>query len=128
LQAENWYKIIDFDEIKIVSVNQKYMLGRNKSQLVLSPKYRDFKDDLSLNCKQRLITQRLKFKDNAKFKIEIELECYVDIDAPVKCILDSIFRTGIIEANDRDVMELIVKKKKRKKGSLSSIKVFICEI
>lgn len=69
-----------------------------------------------------------EFDPLRKFKVAIEFQGYCDVDAPIKCVLDGIFRPGIIDTDDRQVMELIVKKKHIKRGSLGSIQVYIEEI
>lgn len=114
--------IVDLNNINMASINQKYI---NKS-FVLSKEYRNFKDAVSWNCKAHI--KEKEFDILRKFKIAIEFSAYCDVDAPIKPILDGIFRPGIIDADDRQVLELHIIKKPLKRGSLGSLQVYIEEI
>lgn len=53
------------------------------------------------------------------------MSSYSDIDAPLKCILDGLFRIGVVDADDKQVNELIIQKQIAKKGELNNLRVFI---
>jgi Holliday junction resolvase RusA-like endonuclease len=99
-------KIIDIEGIKIASINQKY--GFANGRAYLTKQYRDFKRLIVMPCK--------KFKLDGPYRLQIEFGGYIDIDAPIKCILDGIATAGVI-CNDREVYELKVIKYPQKKGA-----------
>ena len=102
-------KILDIDNIQRCSINQKY--NRNFS---LTGKYRNFKKHIKLCAKKKFVESPLS--------VLIVAEMYIDIDAAIKPIFDSL--EGINFYNDRDVLELRVLKKYHKKSKESRLMVF----
>jgi Holliday junction resolvase RusA-like endonuclease len=95
-------KIIDLENIKIPSVNEKYIkIG------VLSPKYRMWKEYLARSCVRKKLT--------GPYRIEIYIDTYKDIDNCVKLIIDAVASAGVID-DDKNVVQLFVSKQPIKKG------------
>jgi Holliday junction resolvase RusA-like endonuclease len=107
-------KVIDLQDVQIRSVNKKYIINRRTGRLVPSREYREFKNILEWACTGKSIEK--------PYRVKILLETYLDIDNPLKAILDSLNK--IIE-DDRYILELIVCKKPLKRGKKGKIKVFI---
>jgi hypothetical protein len=109
-------KIIDIDNVKIPSVNRKY-----NGNFTLTKDYRTFKKIIASNCFCPVIV-------DPPYAIRIVFSGYIDIDNPVKCILDGISDAGAI-ANDRDVLSLHVDKTAIGRGKPGAIAVFLghCE-
>lgn len=107
-------KILDMENIKIPSVNQKYILSHGR--LVLNDEYRQFKDDMALCCK--------KVKISPPYVVFIEIESYKDIDNSIKPILDSLKMAEVI-TDDKEVYGLSVRKKTRKRGKAEALRVFV---
>ena len=104
--------ILDIENIKITSVNRKYGKG-----FYLTNEYRTFKSVISHNCRRGIAIK-------PPYRVQIFLAMYLDIDNPVKCILDGLADAGIID-NDRNITELLVIKEPIKKNKLGRIKVDI---
>lgn len=102
-------------ELKLPAINNKYCISRFSRQLVLSSDYRAGKDALSISCRNLLIT--------TPYGIKIEVETYKDIDSCVKAVIDVVSEK--IGMNDKDCLELVVSKKRRKRGSIDKIKVSV---
>lgn len=95
-------KIIELENIKIPSVNGKYIkIG------VLSKEYR--------LCKNLLRNSCVRKKINGPYRVEIYIDTYKDIDNCVKIIIDSMAEAGVID-NDKNVKQLYVSKEFLKKG------------
>lgn len=105
-------KVIDLKDIKMTSINEKYSVGKNR-KLFLNKKYLDFKNLLSLVCR--------KVDVEKPYRVDIYLKGYLDIDNPIKCILDSL----ICLENDRYIEELHVYKTPLKRGRPCDLKVFV---
>ena len=116
-----WTKVLDIPAIKIVSINQKYILARKSRRLVLNPLFRDFKQKLCFYCERYLVLANLNISSFTKVKIEVET--YTDIDACIKVVLDAVSQA--IGIDDKVIEGLEVKKKKIKRVALGSIKVFV---
>jgi len=106
------HKVIDIDRIKLRSVNKKY--NRN---FTLTAQYKVFKQILFYEIKKP------KVEIKPPYVVHIYLETYLDIDNPLKPILDVL--EGSIINNDRYIEKLIIDKIPGKKGRDSSIKVFV---
>ena len=63
-----------------------------------------------------------KIKIDPPYRVEIYLTTYLDLDNPVKIILDSLDNAI---TNDREILELHVYKTKTKRGKLGGIRVFV---
>lgn len=107
------HEVIKLEGIKLTSVNQKYITGG----FTLSKSYRELKELLSLTCK--------KIELKPPYRVEIYLETYLDIDNCLKNILDSL---GNCIVNDREILELLVHKKKTKRGKPGSVRVLVEEL
>ena len=114
-------KILDIPSIKIVSINQKYILAKGSRRLILNPTFRDFKMQLCHYAERYLALAELDPWPITK--VHIELKTYVDIDACIKVVLDGVCLA--MECNDRDILELRVTKEKLKRGQPSSIRVYV---
>jgi Holliday junction resolvase RusA-like endonuclease len=114
--------IVDLENINLASVNKKYV---NKN-FALSNEYRNFKDAVSWSAKAHLVDK--EFDALGRFKMLIEFSAATDIDNVIKPVIDGVFRVGILEADDKNVLELIVKKKPIKRGKLGSIQVYLEQI
>lgn len=108
----NMHTLIDIQDIKLCSVNQKY-LGNFR----LSSAYRDMKLFLSskVHSGKKLVPP---------YALYIYLDTYLDIDNPLKCIIDSIEKA--IE-NDKHIIELHVFKNPIKRGKSGKLLIKIKE-
>lgn len=111
-------KIIDLENIDLVSINEKYgaTIRSRKPALYTTEKYKRFKKLICDNVK--------KISIDPPYKIFVEVSCYADIDSFLKPLLDGIELSGVIK-NDRYFTELNVKKTNQKRGRPSVLKVFI---
>jgi Holliday junction resolvase RusA-like endonuclease len=105
--------VLDIAEMKIASINKKFCKARN-GRLYLSPEYRGFKIDL-IKCMRSV-------KILPPYSVSIELKTPTDIDAPIKAIFDALEKKGIID-NDKNILDLKMRKIIAKRGSLGSIKI-----
>jgi hypothetical protein len=103
-------KIIDLENIKLCSINKKYYKNFNLTQ-----EYRDFKLLISLSCKN--------IKIEPPYEMKIEVSTAMDIDAPIKPILDGL--NGQAIDDDRNILKLTVIKEKIKRGEFGSLKIFV---
>jgi Holliday junction resolvase RusA-like endonuclease len=111
-------RILHLENIKIISKNKKYILLKNQRRLILSSEYRDFKKLLVGNI------YIPKIKLSPPYQITITLQTYLDIDAPLQCILDALQESKVLD-NDRNIEYICIKKYFLKKGELGSIKIDI---
>lgn len=108
-------EVINVQNVKIPSINQKYGVNRKTGRLFLNRDYRLFKEALSLVCSKKMLP--------SPYKVLIEIENYGDIDNQIKLIQDSL--QGNCIDNDNNIYELIVRKTPLKRGKCGSIKVFV---
>jgi Holliday junction resolvase RusA-like endonuclease len=115
-------KILDLKNIKIASVNKKYGYNPKSGKLYLTKEYKDFKN---LVTKSVIIPNEIIEKP---YCVKVEVETPHDIDNYLKPLFDALEKSSIIE-NDKYICKLTVKKKTIKKGTKSSIRVFLgsCE-
>jgi Holliday junction resolvase RusA-like endonuclease len=105
-------RVIDLNEVKLTSVNRKYILS--KGRLVLSKEYRDFKKMISLCCRKKQ-----KWNIPIRVIIRFDYASRFDIDNPCKPILDGMQDAGII-SNDAIIKQLfVIKDSGYKKGRLT---------
>lgn len=109
--------IINADEIMMKSVNSRFIKRNNRKDFTLSTPYKSFKKTLFY------LIRRPKEKIEAPYSVHVHIETYLDIDNPLKPILDSL--KGIIINDDKNIEELCVFKKKRDRGIPSSLKVYV---
>lgn len=107
-------KVIDMKEVKLRSVNNKYNLNPKTKRLFLNPTYRKLKEELTAQVKDVEV--------EAPYKVLIVFDTYLDIDNPVKLILDSL---GGIITNDRDILCLTVVKRPIIRGRPGRLKVYL---
>lgn len=112
-----WHKVLDLKKIKLCSVNNKY---KNRSYK-LTPEYIAFKNLIFYSLKNPPI------KLNKPYKVYIYLKTFLDIDNPVKAILDSMAEKKLI-INDKKVLRLIIDKVEEKKGYPSDLVIYLDEL
>ena len=112
--SKNNMLICDIENIKIISKNQKYIKNKYTGNLILSSVYKNFKKELFFNFK--------KTKIESPYEVKIELWTYLDIDAAVQAVLDTLEDKMIID-NDRNILKLEVKKNKIKRGLPGRIRI-----
>jgi Holliday junction resolvase RusA-like endonuclease len=102
-------KIIDLDNIKLVGVNKKYV----DRKFHLSKEYRDFKKLLFCTVKNVVIP-----KDH---KVLIIMETALDIDNPIKPILDGIEK---VFKDDKNIKILETRKIAIKRGKTGRLRIY----
>lgn len=112
-------KVIDIKSIKMSSINQKFGYNPKSGKLYNNSEYKQFKELL----KQNMLERHIKPIASPYF-VDIYMETYVDIDAPIKAILDAMKSYGVID-NDKNVLQLSVQKKEIGKGKLSVLQVVV---
>lgn len=118
--AGNWKDflmiIIDLENIKLKSINNKYGFNPKSRRLYLTPEYRDFKNLLIKNAWIKQI--------DPPYNVFIEMESAIDIDNALKCILDALQESGCI-SDDKHVHNLTIKKTPAKRGALNKLRVSV---
>ena len=112
--GRNMLKVVA-KNINLAGVNQKYMCGK----FILSKRYRDFKDEiywLTMAARRGFF-----YHDKSQFVMRIKMETYMDIDNPVKAIIDGMFMALL--ADDKNIRVLQIVKTPIKRGQLSNIEV-----
>lgn len=107
-------RVISLDNLKMESINQKYIISKTTGRLILSSRYRNFKKLLKESC--------VPFDEGGPYSIILHMETYLDIDNILKCVIDAL---GDIINNDRFVYELHAFKKPLRKGALGRLDVYI---
>jgi len=109
-------KIFDW-EIDLVSVNKMFLrLGRAGRKAVYSNEYRVFKQTIFYQLPRDLFIEK-------PYSIKILVLTSKDIDGILKCILDAL-KPKIIE-DDRYIEELIVNKKRIRRGEKEHLTIWI---
>ena len=106
--------ILDIQDIKLKSVNNKYNYNPKTKKMFLKEEYRDFKNLISRLAKKK--------KVKPPYKMKIEMKTALDIDNPVKAIMDGLQLAGVIE-NDSHVLELQLKKVPAKRNEMNKLKI-----
>jgi Holliday junction resolvase RusA-like endonuclease len=104
--------VLDVCNVVFVGKNEKIIMGR-QGRFILSPQMRKFKAEVLAMVKPSTVAPPQR--------VEIYLYCYHDIDATIETIVDAISKKAFLNADDRDVRELLVTKIPLKKGSLGRI-------
>lgn len=112
-------KVIDIKNIKMNSINQKFGYNPKTRKLYSNSEYKQFKACLINELNANHVNQIAP-----PYYVDIYMETYLDIDAPIKAILDALQEHGCI-INDRDVLSLSVQKKQIKKGTKSSLQIVV---
>jgi Holliday junction resolvase RusA-like endonuclease len=113
---EKVMQIINVDDIKMSSVNRWLKFNRKTGQAYKTLEYKTFMQELFYRMNS------VDIKD-LPFGLIVEVKCYQDIDNIIKPLLDVIQQK--YDINDRNCINLTVKKEHIKRGSLSSIKAWI---
>ena len=109
-------EIINLENIKVPSVNQKYGYNPQTKRAFVNREYTQFKKLLTASA--------VKMKVEPPYYVLIEKSCYIDIDNDIKIILDSLEDAGVIE-NDRSVLKLQVIKEHIAKKSPGYLRVYV---
>jgi len=94
-------EILNIKNIKIPSINNKYQYNPKIKRLFLNDAYRNFKKLVSLYCR--------KYKLQGPYEVSITFSGSVDIDNPIKPILDGLQDAEVI-TDDREIQRLVVNK------------------
>lgn len=109
-------KVVDLENIKIVSVNQKYGVNPKTGIIYTDKKYKAFKLLVKSHCLRQFI--------EPPYSVTIEIDTYVDITNFEKCVIDGIQDAGIID-NDKNILKLTVFKNPIPKNKLGNISVTV---
>lgn len=109
-------KVVDIENIKIPSINNKYGYNPKSGKLYLNGPYREFKKLLVSHCVDISIA--------GPYSVSIFIEGYLDIDNAIKVTLDAIQEKGVID-DDKNVLELNIIKVPAKRGTPGSIAVYV---
>ena len=111
-------KIVDLD-LKMSSINQRYGFNPKTGKLFNNSEYKQFKEALKQDMAQRHVKPV-----ESPYYVDIYMETYVDIDAPIKAILDAMESYGVID-NDKNVLQLSVQKRQIGKGKKSKLQIVV---
>ena len=103
--------------LRLTGANRRLVPGRN-GRWVLAASYRAYKDALHYECTRAKKNNPLRFGPQNPVAVWINfshLPYLMDLDGPVKPILDALQSSGII-ANDSQVVTLLVNCKVRARG------------
>jgi Holliday junction resolvase RusA-like endonuclease len=95
-------------DLDFASINEKYGYNPKTKKFFLSPKYRAFKELVSHSC--------VKEKIKPPYMVLIRLVADLDIDNPLKPILDGLEAAGVVD-NDKNIQRLTIVKIPLKKSS-----------
>lgn len=109
-------KVLDIEEIRIVSLNQRHR-DRN---FYLTKEYREFKEALIIYA----LATRAGRKIEPPYKIIIKVECYADYDNILKPIHDALENVGWID-NDKNILDSHVVKVPTKRGAPGKLQVWL---
>lgn len=107
-------KILDIENIKFESINQKFGLNKKAGRLFVKKEYKDFKN---------MVARFSKGKLENPYKIYIFISSYLDWDNCIKAICDGLENAGVIE-NDKDIYSGNVEKYPLKKTELGRLVIF----
>lgn len=103
-------------ETKLPSINSKLSINQKTGKFFSSQEYKNFKNIVCMFLK------RIKVKK--PYALYIDIETYIDIDNPIKPVLDAIQESRIIDS-DRNVERLYIDKKSIKRNEQNRIKIKI---
>lgn len=109
-------KVIDIENIKLVSLNKKFTKNFSTGYLILSKEYKLFQKELYYNCKY--------MKAKKPYSVKIEFDTHLDIDNCIKPVLDVLQKRKIIE-DDKYIEELYVFKNSVKRNVKNKIQVWV---
>ena len=102
-------RIIDAQNIKLTSVNRKYMVARGR--LILSPEYRNFKRLIG-------IIARKSHTFDGDIAVTIRHSSRLDVDNICKATLDALQECGVYR-NDRQIKRLVAENDFENRGTLT---------
>lgn len=102
-------RVIDIQNIKLTSVNRKYMVARGR--LILSPEYRSYKKTIGIIARKGRVFE-------GDLEVTVRHSSKLDIDNPVKATLDALQEAGVY-LNDRQIKRLIVENDFKNSGTLT---------
>ena len=102
-------RIIDAQNIKLTSVNRKYMVARGR--LILSPEYRNFKRLIGLIA-------RKNHTFDGDIAVTIRHSSRLDVDNICKATLDALQECGVYR-NDRQIKRLVAENDFENRGTLT---------
>jgi len=111
------FKVIDLEGIKLKSLNDKFTVSRKSKNICLKKEYEDFKKILLYSIGE------LETPLEPPYFVYIYLETYLDIDNPLKPILDTLEGPAI--QNDKQIRRLLIDKIPRKRGHPSMLQVYV---
>lgn len=103
-------------ETKLPSINSKLSINKKTGRFFASQDYKNFKNIIYMFLK------RIKVKK--PYALYVDIETHIDIDNPIKPVLDAIQESGIID-NDRNIERLYIDKKSIKRNEQNRIKIKI---
>ena len=109
-------EVINLNNIDLVSTNQRYIVY--KGRMILSSKYRKFKEMLTFACTWEII--------KGPYEVNIHIETHLDIDNCIKCILDTLNKRVIDD--DKNILILHIYKKKIKRNLPGNLRVLVGQI
>jgi len=108
---------INLNEVKLKSINQKFIRAKYTKKFTLSTEYKLFKDLLFYHVIRP--SELIK----PPYFIHIFMKTYLDIDNPIKPIQDVL--QGIAIENDNRVDRLYLDRIRAKRGAFSYLKVYV---
>lgn len=111
--------VVDLKNIKLSSINDKFGYNPKSGKLYTNADYKNFKNMLLSIMSDNIIPEI-----PPPYCVIISLVTYLDIDASIKVILDSLQEYGVI-SNDKYVETLIINKKAAPKGAGSDLKISV---
>ena len=102
-------RVVDAQNIKLASVNRKYMVARGR--LILSPEYRAYKKMIG-------IIARKGRTFSGDIAVTIRHSSRLDVDNICKATLDALQECGVYE-NDRQIKRLIAENDFANRGTLT---------
>jgi Holliday junction resolvase RusA-like endonuclease len=109
-------EILNLENIKIKSLNDKFGYSPAYGKLYMSKEYKEFKE-LLVQC-------MCKTQIQPPYRVIIETEMYIDIDNPIKVIIDAMQTAGVIE-DDRHIIKLDVYKKQVKRNAENKLRILV---
>jgi len=116
------YKIIDFPQIKLSSINNKFGLNTKTNRFFAKKEYTNFKDLIYYEVlKYKKLIPVISEKDS--IILSIHTKTHLDIDAFEKALIDSISKA--LGFNDKRIIELHIYKTSCKRTEINSLKCYL---
>lgn len=107
--------VLNVEGLRIPSINHKF-IKRKDGRFILCPAYRQFKNDLTICCRQVKIAP--------PYAVSIRIRTATDVDAPIKPILDALQAKGVID-DDKHILSLRVIKTPIQRGKGGAVEVIV---